>query len=173
MEMGNPLTRELLLHSLGQIRPLDHAVHRLLRCEQLIKVRHVYRTSYFRLEWRLDALLPQLHKIDVLVEEWVPLDLLSPVHAEAFSRVAADKSCQDAARLAADDVTEDEGIVQDLLVHHIRVLIVEGRKTGKHLVQEDTECPPVDGPVWAGSQHKSDLNGQMLTVTTSVKHLRS
>ena len=42
-----------------------------------------------------------------------------------------------------------EDTPQCLLVDAERVLVVEGRVAGKHLENQDAECPPVDGPTVA------------------------
>lgn len=59
-------------------------------------------------------------------EERMRPDLLCPVDSEALCRVASEKPCQDAARLRANVVAEDERIVQDLLIHVVGVLCGRG-----------------------------------------------
>ena len=46
---------------------------------------------------------------------------------------------------------EVQWLCEDLAVHVVCVLIIERRQACQHLVQEDTECPPIDSLSVAGS----------------------
>ena len=75
-----------------------------------------------RLERRLDLLLNKLLEVDVVRKERVRPDLLRPVHAQALRRVSREQARQYTPRLHTDVVPEHERVVQDLLVHVVRVL---------------------------------------------------
>lgn len=90
------------------------------------------------------------------------LDFLCSVHTETLGGITSEQAGENATSLRADVVTEDERILQNLLVHLLRVLctdvstsmtvkkvkegltIVEWRKTRKHLIQQDTKRPPIN-----------------------------
>lgn len=116
------LTSELSLHGLRQLRALHDTVQRRLRREHGVEVAHVHRARNARLERRLDLLVHEFLKVDVLREERVLLDLVCAVHTQTVVRVTREQSGEDAARVRADLVAEPEGLLQDLLVHGVGVL---------------------------------------------------
>ena len=61
-------------------------------------------------------------------EEGMRSDFLRAVDTEALRRVACKKACKDAACFNPNIVTEDERVVQNLLVHDIGVLWCRGRE---------------------------------------------
>lgn len=58
----------------------------------------------------------------MVCKEGVRSDLLCPVDSETLRWVSGEEASEDAARLCAYVVAKDERVVQDLLVHDIRVL---------------------------------------------------
>ena len=154
-------TSKLSLHSLRELRALDDAVERLLCGEDGVEVRDVDRAGDGRLERRLNLLLEQLVEIDVFRKEGISLDLFRAVDTKPLCWVARKQASEDAARLRAYVVAEDERVLQDLLVHLLGVLckciswgkgpkraskltIIKRREARKHFVEEDTKRPPVD-----------------------------
>lgn len=53
------------------------------------------------------------------------LDFLCSVHTETLRGVTSEQAGEDAASLRADVVAEDERILQNLLVHLLRVLCID------------------------------------------------
>jgi hypothetical protein len=80
---------------------------------------------------------------------------------EATCGVASEELSEDRACVFGELVSEFKRLVQDLLVHLVGVLVVEGRQTVNHLVEEDTESPPIDGLVVAvtGENFRSEVFG--------------
>lgn len=145
------LTRELGLHRTTQIRVLHKAVHRRLLREHRIEVRHIDGADDARLERRPDLLLRQLLKVDVFRKEIMALDVFRTLDTKTAGGVAGEQLGKDGAGVFRELVSKFEGLVQDLLVHLICVLVVEGREAVDHLVEENTEGPPVNGFVVAVS----------------------
>ena len=79
------------------------------------------------------------------------LDLICTIHTQPLRRITREQTSQDTLRCRANAFAKHKRVLQDLLVHDIGVLIVVRRETGKHLVEEDTQCPPVDDFVVAFS----------------------
>jgi hypothetical protein len=101
----------------------------------------------------------------MLLEERMDLDRFGTLASETLGRVAGDKTSEYGAGLVGEVVGEDERVTQNLVIHLVRSLcvvvrdklhmkkgrkltIVERRQTGHHLVQEDAECPPVNGTIY-------------------------
>jgi hypothetical protein len=139
-------------------------VHRRLGSELRVEVGDVHRTRDARLERRLDLLVHESIKVNMILEEWVSLDLLGTLAPQALGGVTCDESRQNGASLIGEVLREGERIlsigfsddgevndkltdVENLVVHLVSPFIVERRKTGHHLVQQDTESPPIDGPI--------------------------
>lgn len=83
-----------------------------------------HRTRNAGLERRLDLLLEELLKVDMLPKERVPLNLVCAIHAQSASRVAREETGEYAACVGADLRAKDERILQDFLVHLIGDLCV-------------------------------------------------
>jgi hypothetical protein len=81
-------------------------------------------TSNTGLERRLDLLLREQLEIDMLVEERVAFDLFCAFDAETTSRVAVQQRSEDALRFWLEFLPENKRVVQDLLIHLVRLLCV-------------------------------------------------
>lgn len=64
-------------------------------------------------------------------KERVVLDLLSSVNAQPLSRVSVQQLGQQRPGIRTDFFGEPQWVLQDLAVHFVGVLIVEGRKSGQ------------------------------------------
>lgn len=66
--------------------------------------------------------------VNVLCEERVVLDFLSPAVAQALVRVALEKTSNETPCFGVHLVWEAKRVTQNALVHRVDVLVVEGRK---------------------------------------------
>jgi hypothetical protein len=80
------------------------------------------------------------------VEEVVSLDLCRTLGSQALLCIAVEQSSQEVARGRWDNLwtREVQGLGENLAVHVVGVLVVERWETRQHLVQKDTESPPID-----------------------------
>lgn len=126
---------------------------------------HREATYHIGLERRLILALQKLAPVDG-VEEGVRLDLGRAVGTETLLRVTVEQLGQKVLGGRRYHVVagEVEGFRENLAVHLVRVLVVEGRQSRKHLVQKDSERPPIHRLVVALS-HKQ-LGRQVLGSTT-------
>lgn len=121
-----------------------------------------HRACNLRLEWRLDLLLPQEPKIDVLVEERMSLDLLRAVNTQSFRRVARQQTGEDTSCVGADHITKKERAVKDFLIHHVGCFCTsklsslirrDGRKEPYHRRRaEDQKASHIRGRLTSTSQ---------------------
>jgi len=74
------------------------------------------------------------------------LDLCCAIASQPPRRITVQQSSQQVARSRRHNLRsrEVQRLRQDLPVHLIRVLIVKGRETSQHLIQEHTKRPPID-----------------------------
>jgi hypothetical protein len=88
--------------------------------------------------------LKQFTPIDV-GKEVVRLDLCGTVGTETTLRIAVEQAREKIPSSWWDDITagESQGLLQDLAVHLVRVLVVEGGQTRQHLIEQDTQSPPI------------------------------
>lgn len=75
------------------------------------------------------------------------LNFRSTVHTQSLGSIPVKKSAEQVACCWRYDLRswEVKRLCQNLPVHIVSVLVVEWWQSRKHLVKEDTECPPVDG----------------------------
>jgi hypothetical protein len=99
-------------------------------------------------------------------KEVVRLDLCGTVGTKATLRIAIEQARKKIPSSWGNNVTagEGQGLLQNLAVHLIGVLIVERRQTRQHLVEQNTECPPIDR--LGVSITKQQLGGKVLRSTT-------
>lgn len=116
---------------------------------------------YFGLEGRNDMALDINVPHDTLKEGMV-LDIAAAVLevAIAFGDIRRKQASQQVARGHADMVTPVHTAVEDLLVEVDGVLVRKRRAADEHLVDEDTQTPPVDG--LAVALGANDLGGQVI-----------
>lgn len=101
-------------------------------------------TYHIGLEAGLILSLQQLAPVNA-VEEVVRLDLGGALGSQTLLCVAVEEAGQKVACSGGDDLgpREMQRLSEDLAVHVVGVLVVKGWKTCQHLVEEDTECPPI------------------------------
>lgn len=77
----------------------------------------------------------------------VGLDLCGTTGTQTGLGVPVEQPREKIPSSRGDDFRTGEGerLLENLLVHHIGVFVIERRQTSQHLVKEDTQCPPVDG----------------------------
>jgi hypothetical protein len=105
-------TVELVLDGLAELRALLVRVHRRLRGELGVEVGDVDGARHARLERRLDLLLHERAKVDVLGEERVRLDRLGALPAQSLRGVARDEPGEDRARLVGEVLRERERVLR-------------------------------------------------------------
>jgi hypothetical protein len=90
--------------------------------------------------------LEELAPIDV-GEEVVRLDLCSTVGTQSALGIAVQQAREKIPSGRGDDFAagECQGLLENLAVHFVGVLVIERRKSCQHLIQQDTESPPIDG----------------------------
>ena len=88
--------------------------------------------------------LQKLTPVDV-GKEVVRLDLRSTVGTQSAHRVTVQQSTEKIPRSRRDDVAAGEGqrLLQDLTIHFVGVFIIEWRQACQHLVEQNTESPPI------------------------------
>src|SRR5690242_12391672 len=101
-------------------------------------------TYHVGLEAGLVLSLQQLAPVNA-VEEVVRLDLGCALGSQTLLGVAVEEAGQEIACSGGDDLRprEMQRLGEDLAVHVVGVLVVKWWKTCQHLVEEDTECPPI------------------------------
>ena len=74
------------------------------------------------------------------------LDLGRAAGTHALFRVPIEQAGEEVLRGGRDDLgpREMQGLREDLSVHLVGVLVVEGREARQHLVEQDAQRPPVD-----------------------------
>lgn len=84
------------------------------------------------------------------------LDVGCTVGPETTLRIAVQQFREKIPRRARNNVAAGEGqrLLQDLAVHLVGVFVIEWRKTSEHLIEQDTECPPIDALGVAIAQQK-------------------
>jgi hypothetical protein len=154
---------ELLLHGLRQDGSLDIGVLGCLRSELAVEVIRVtgvhlenvselviYYTAkdtyHVRPEAGLVLSLEELAPVNV-GEEVVRLDFSSAVGAQSAHGITVQQSSEKIPSGRRDNVAgrESQRLLQDLAVHLVGVLIIEWGKARQHLVEQDTQSPPIDG----------------------------
>jgi len=93
------------------------------------------------------------------------LNLTRSIGTQALAWIAIEQLSQEISSGRRHDVWagEVQRFAENLAVHLVGILIIEGRKTCKHLVQEDAQSPPVHGLVIAVAQQQ--LRGKVLGCT--------
>ena len=82
-------------------------------------------------------LLKKLVEVNVLGKEGMLLDLFCTTYTKTLGRVTGEEAGEDAARLRADVVAEDKRVLQDLLVHLLRVFYTKCRYVNTHRKRKD------------------------------------
>ena len=79
------------------------------------------------------------------MEEVVRLNLSCSLRSQTLLGVAVEEAGQKVACSRRNDLgsREVQRLSEDLAVHVVGVLVVEGRETCQHLIEEDTERPPI------------------------------
>lgn len=79
-------------------------------------------------------------------EEVVRFDLCGAVSTETTNGITVQQSCEQITGGRWYNVAAREGqrFLQNLAVHLVDVLIVERRQTCQHLVEQDTQSPPIN-----------------------------
>lgn len=75
------------------------------------------------------------------------LDLRSAVSTQAAHGVTVQQTTEKISCSRRDNVAAGEGqrLLQDLAIHFVGVFIIEWRQACQHLVEQDTESPPIHG----------------------------
>jgi len=114
-------------------------------------------------------LLFELFEVEVL-EPGVREDLFDAVGSESLSAVLVEELHNEVlgfvghVDLVADGVGEVHGALLNEEVHSVLVTMEEGRNTDDHLVNQDSEGPPIDGVVMTvANEH---LRGEILGSST-------
>lgn len=112
-------------------------------------------TYHIGLEAWLILPVKQLSPIDA-VEEWMRLDLCGTVDSEPLRCIPVQETGQKIASSRWHNLWPGkmERFGQYLAVHVVCVLVVERRQTRQHLVEEDTQSPPIDSLGVAGAMQK-------------------
>lgn len=102
-------------------------------------------TYHVRTEAGLVLPLEKLAPVNVC-EEVVRFDLCGAVSTETTNGITVQQSCEQIASGRWYDVAAWEGqrFLQDFAVHFVDILVVEWRKACQHLVEQDTQSPPID-----------------------------
>lgn len=79
------------------------------------------------------------------VEEVVRLDLSRALGSQTLLCVAVEQTSEEVACSRGNDLRprEVQRLGENLAVHIVGVLVVERRETSQHLVEKDTQCPPI------------------------------
>lgn len=112
-------------------------------------------TYHIRSEARLVLSLKQLAPVDV-GEEVVGLDIGRTIGTQATLGITIKQLGEKITRRVRHNVMAWEGqrLLQDLAVHLVGVFVIERRKTSQHLVEQNTQCPPIDALGVAIAQQK-------------------
>jgi hypothetical protein len=105
-------------------------------------IKYTYHT---RLETGLILPLEQLSPVNA-VEEVVCLDLGCTLGSQPLVRIAIEEPGQQISRSRWYNLwaREVQWLSEDLAVHVVGVLVVEGWQACQHLVEKNTECQPID-----------------------------
>jgi hypothetical protein len=77
----------------------------------------------------------------------VRLDLRSTVRTQSAHGVTVQQSSEKISGSRWDNVAagESQRLLQDLAIHFVGIFIVEWRQACQHLIEQDTESPPIHG----------------------------
>ena len=130
--MQKPLTR------------LDGCQHWCDTCEFRIEITSISRTGYLRKEWWLYPLVVYIIPIDIS-KKWLAHDFLRISWSTPKTLIwfSGEEFLQYRNRVARHMDGVQWFIGQNSIINFVFILASEGRLLQKHLVYENTECPPI------------------------------